>query len=221
VIEGVGINAEDWTNPLFFGSHRGCPRHDGGRRGLIALLFKDIFAVSDEIKGKYPHVGSVLATTYCLTSPLLALVKPPGKNAWGVGEAAMPSMGICGGSGFCPGCAPGTTSAERPYNCGQRWRGTVDIADKAVRIMGSKGDLLRTLVAASGVKPAMPGVRGSVLKWWGKKTERISSAQRWRAKSTVESGLRRQNPMKTAILCDPGQVAQKSPSKAHLKAIVP
>jgi hypothetical protein len=31
--------------------------------------------------------------------------------------------------------------------------------------MGSKGDLLRTLAAASGVKSATPGVRSSVLNW--------------------------------------------------------
>ena len=41
----------------------------------------------------------------------------------------------------------------------------VEVADKEVRIMGSKGDLLRTLAAASGVKSATPGVRSSVLKW--------------------------------------------------------
>ena len=40
----------------------------------------------------------------------------------------------------------------------------VEVADGGVRIMGSKGDLLRTLTAASGANPAMPGVRGSVLK---------------------------------------------------------
>jgi site-specific DNA recombinase len=31
----------------------------------------------------------------------------------------------------------------------------VEVADKEVRIMGSKGDLLRTLAAASGAKPAI------------------------------------------------------------------
>ncbi|HEX5281968.1 MAG TPA: recombinase family protein [Micropepsaceae bacterium] len=41
----------------------------------------------------------------------------------------------------------------------------VEVADGEVRIMGSKGDLLRTLAAASGVKSATPGVRSSVLKW--------------------------------------------------------
>ncbi|WP_428490131.1 hypothetical protein [Rhodopila sp.] len=41
----------------------------------------------------------------------------------------------------------------------------VEVADKEVRIMGSKGDLLRTLAAASGVKSATPGVGSSVLKW--------------------------------------------------------
>jgi site-specific DNA recombinase len=41
----------------------------------------------------------------------------------------------------------------------------VEVADKEVRIMGSKGDLLRTLAASSGVKPATPGVRSSVPSW--------------------------------------------------------
>jgi hypothetical protein len=41
----------------------------------------------------------------------------------------------------------------------------VEVADCEVRIMGSKGDLLRTLAAASGAKSAAPGVRSSVLKW--------------------------------------------------------
>ncbi len=41
----------------------------------------------------------------------------------------------------------------------------VEVADKEVRIMGSKSDLLQTLTAAAGVKPATPGVRSSVLKW--------------------------------------------------------
>lgn len=41
----------------------------------------------------------------------------------------------------------------------------VEVADGEVRIMGSKGDLLRTLTAAAGVKSATPGVPNSVLKW--------------------------------------------------------
>ena len=41
----------------------------------------------------------------------------------------------------------------------------VEVAAKEVRIMGSKGDLLRTLVAASRVKSATRGVPSSVLKW--------------------------------------------------------
>ena len=41
----------------------------------------------------------------------------------------------------------------------------VEVADREVRIMGSKSDLLRTLAAASGVKSATPGVRSSVPKW--------------------------------------------------------
>ena len=41
----------------------------------------------------------------------------------------------------------------------------VEVADGEVRIMGSKGNLLRTLAAASGVKSAAGGVPSSVLKW--------------------------------------------------------
>jgi site-specific DNA recombinase len=41
----------------------------------------------------------------------------------------------------------------------------VEVADGEVRIMGSKGDLLRTLAAASGMKSAAGGVRSSVLNW--------------------------------------------------------
>ena len=48
----------------------------------------------------------------------------------------------------------------------------VEVAEGEVRIMGSKGDLLRTLAAGSGVKSATPGVRSSVLKW---RTERDSN----------------------------------------------
>jgi site-specific DNA recombinase len=41
----------------------------------------------------------------------------------------------------------------------------VEVADTEVRIMGSKSELLRTLVAASSVKSAAFGVHSSVLKW--------------------------------------------------------
>ena len=41
----------------------------------------------------------------------------------------------------------------------------VEVADREVRIIGSKSNLLHTLTAAAGVKPATPGVRSSVLKW--------------------------------------------------------
>ena len=41
----------------------------------------------------------------------------------------------------------------------------VEVADAEVRIMGSKTELLRTLVAASGRQPGVAGVRSSVLKW--------------------------------------------------------
>ncbi|MBX3691024.1 recombinase family protein [Dokdonella sp.] len=41
----------------------------------------------------------------------------------------------------------------------------IEVADNEVRIMGSKSELLRTLVAASGGKSATIGVQSSVLKW--------------------------------------------------------
>ena len=41
----------------------------------------------------------------------------------------------------------------------------VEVADREVRIIGSKSNLLQTLTAAAGVKPATSGVRSSVLKW--------------------------------------------------------
>ena len=41
----------------------------------------------------------------------------------------------------------------------------VEVADDEVRIMGSKSELLRTLVAASSGNSAAMGVSGSVLKW--------------------------------------------------------
>ncbi|WP_234054169.1 MULTISPECIES: hypothetical protein [unclassified Xanthobacter] len=41
----------------------------------------------------------------------------------------------------------------------------VEVADDDVRIMGSKSELLRTLVAASSVETAAFGVQSSVLKW--------------------------------------------------------
>jgi site-specific DNA recombinase len=41
----------------------------------------------------------------------------------------------------------------------------VEVADREVRIIGSKSNLLQTLTAAIGASPATPGVRSSVLKW--------------------------------------------------------
>ncbi len=40
-----------------------------------------------------------------------------------------------------------------------------EVADREVRIIGSKRTLLHTLTVAVGVKPATPGVRSSVLTW--------------------------------------------------------
>jgi len=50
----------------------------------------------------------------------------------------------------------------------------VEVADRKVRIMGSKSDLLRTLAAISGVKSATGGVRSSVLDW---RSERDSNCR--------------------------------------------
>ncbi len=41
----------------------------------------------------------------------------------------------------------------------------VEVADREVRIIGSKSNLLQTLTATAGVTPAALGVRSSVLKW--------------------------------------------------------
>jgi site-specific DNA recombinase len=41
----------------------------------------------------------------------------------------------------------------------------VEVADREVRIIGSKSNLLQTLAAAAGARLATPGVRSSVLKW--------------------------------------------------------
>jgi hypothetical protein len=41
----------------------------------------------------------------------------------------------------------------------------VEVADSEIRIMGSKSNLLHTLAAASGARPAVPVVRSSVPRW--------------------------------------------------------
>jgi site-specific DNA recombinase len=41
----------------------------------------------------------------------------------------------------------------------------VEVADREIRIIGSKSNLLQMLTAAAGVKPATPRVRRSVQKW--------------------------------------------------------
>jgi site-specific DNA recombinase len=41
----------------------------------------------------------------------------------------------------------------------------VGVADREVRVIGSKSNLLKTLTAAAGAGAATPGVRSSVLKW--------------------------------------------------------
>jgi hypothetical protein len=41
----------------------------------------------------------------------------------------------------------------------------VEVTDREVRIIGSKSNLLQTLTAGAGAKPATPGVRSPVLRW--------------------------------------------------------
>jgi hypothetical protein len=50
----------------------------------------------------------------------------------------------------------------------------VEVADREVRIIGSKSNLLQTLTAAAGVKPAAPAVRSSVLIWRRTQSRRTS-----------------------------------------------
>jgi hypothetical protein len=50
----------------------------------------------------------------------------------------------------------GRTLAPRPPS---RLAQRAEVADRVVRIIGSKSNLLQTLTAAAGVKPATPGVR--------------------------------------------------------------
>ena len=49
----------------------------------------------------------------------------------------------------------------------------VEVADKEVRIMGSRSTLLQTLTAVSSVESARLGVQSSVLKW---RTRRVSNS---------------------------------------------
>ncbi|MFU0504176.1 recombinase family protein [Pseudaminobacter sp. NGMCC 1.201702] len=49
----------------------------------------------------------------------------------------------------------------------------VEVTDDEVRIMGSKSELLRTLVAASSVETAAFGVHSSVLKWRARKDSNL------------------------------------------------
>jgi site-specific DNA recombinase len=49
----------------------------------------------------------------------------------------------------------------------------VEVADREVRIMGSKSELLRTLVAASIGKSGVIGVQSSVLKWRARKDSNL------------------------------------------------
>ena len=53
---------------------------------------------------------------------------------------------------------------------------SVEVADREVRIMGSKSDLLRRLTAISGVKSATGGVRSSVLDW---RRECLHKSRNW------------------------------------------
>jgi site-specific DNA recombinase len=61
----------------------------------------------------------------------------------------------------------------------------VEVADTEVRIMGSKSELLRTLVAASGGKSGVAGVQGSVLKWRAISPVKIRTSERNSASSRL------------------------------------
>ena len=65
----------------------------------------------------------------------------------------------------------------------------VEVADREVRIIGSKSSLLQTLTAAAGVKPATPGVRSSVLSW---RTGRDSNPRNGSSPFTHFPGVRLQ-----------------------------
>jgi len=49
----------------------------------------------------------------------------------------------------------------------------VEVADNEIRIIGSKSELLRTLVAASSGQSAAFGVHSSVLKWRARKDSNL------------------------------------------------
>lgn len=57
----------------------------------------------------------------------------------------------------------------------------IGVAEKEVRIMGSKSELLRTLVAASSAESAAFGVRSSVLKWRARRDSNYLVMNRWPA----------------------------------------
>jgi len=103
----------------------------------------------------------------------------------------------------------------------------VEVADREVRIMGSKSDLLRTLAAISGVKSATGGVRSSVPN---RRSERDSNYRYdYPCLTPLPSQLRRAQPRR--FRCDFPPVAsttlprtkfrlkfgqQKSPRKHHV-----
>ena len=59
-----------------------------------------------------------------------------------------------------------------------------EVADREVRIIGSKSPLLQSLATASGAKPATPGVRASVLKV----VERVALGSAHRVPHQVRAG---------------------------------
>src|SRR5882757_1782887 len=77
------------------------------------------------------------------------------------------------GASGCVSAAPDLERHYRPHRWRRadrhavslRQRERVEVADTEVRIMGSKSELLRTLVAASGGKSGVVRVQSSVLKW--------------------------------------------------------
>ena len=75
-------------------------------------------------------------------------------------------------------CRPPATASSPPSSADHRdhlraLAQRVEVADAEVRIMGSKSELLRTLVAACGGKPGVAGVQSSVLKWRTRKDSNL------------------------------------------------
>ena len=105
----------------------------------------------------------------------------------------------------------------------------VEVADREVRIMGSKSDLLRTRAAISGAKSATGGFRSSVLNWRkGCPVNPVDFAYVYEgrtAKATVsttgrigrgrrcQSLMRSLSPTFSTILCNAGSCSSSTTSR--------